>query len=95
MITCTPQLTNALAMDPVSFSGYLLAEGLIPPTLHSQLIYFVDPRDKAQRLLDAVTSCVRTNALNFDKFIAVLKKQGKWCESITSRVIAAYNEKRF
>ena len=95
VITCTPQLTNALAMDPVTISGHLLAKGLIPHNLHSRLVHSTDPREKAQQLLLALTACVRTNASSFDAFISVLKSQGEWCESITSLLITTYNKKRF
>ena len=95
MVACTPQLTDALTVDPVTISGHLLAKEVIPQTLHSRLVHSTDPRDSAQWLLDAVTACVRTNASNFDVFIGILKKQGQWCKSIISILIATYNEKRF
>ena len=85
MVACTPELTTALAQDPVTVSEHLLAKGLIPHTLHSQLVHSGDaPRDKARQLVEAMTTCTKTNSSNFDVFIIVLKKQGGWTKNIIS-----------
>ena len=95
IIACTPQLTRILAFDPTAFSGHLLAKGLIPHCLHSQLVYSTDtPSDKAQRLLVAMTECIQTNTTAFDVFIAVLKNQGDWTKKIVSMLMSIYIKKR-
>ena len=96
MVACTPQLTTALALDPETISGYLLARGLTPRTLHSRLIQSGDARcDKAQQLVDAMTTCVQVKASNFNLFIAVFEGAGDWTERITSILIDTYCKKRF
>ena len=91
MVTCTPQLTTALANDPLRVSENLLAKGLISSNLHERLIYTTDtPRDKARRLLASVTACVDGNASHFDSFIAVLKEQGDQTRDIVSILMDTY-----
>ena len=91
MVECTPQLTDALARDPVTISDHLFSKGIIPHDIHSQLVQSQDaPHDKACQLLASVTTCVKTRASNFDILIAVLKQQGEWTKPIVSILIDAY-----
>ena len=91
MVACTPQLTDALAIDPTSISGNLFAKGIIPHKLHSRLVQSKDgSHDKACQLLDSVTTCVKTRASNFDILLAVLKQQGEWTKAIVSILTDTY-----
>ena len=92
MVTCTPQLTDALAVDPVTISEHLLSKGIIPRSLHSQLVQSNNtPHDKARQLLDCVTTCVKTKASDFHTLLAVLKEQGDWTNGIVSILSETFN----
>ena len=94
MTACTPDLTTILALDPVTISEHLLAKGLIPRTLHSRLVQSGDAlHDKAQRLVDTMTTCVQAKASNFTVLIAILKKQGGWTSNIVSILKETYQSK--
>ena len=96
MITCTPQLTDALARDPATISDHLFSKGIIPHNFHSQLVHSKDaPRDKARQLLDSMTTCVKIKASNFDMFLAILKEQGDWMKAIVSILTETYSSIRF
>ena len=96
LIACTPQLTSSLSLGPVIISEHLMAKGLFPHYIHSQLLHSTDnPRDKAHRLVDVVTKCVQAKASDYDVFIAVLKEQGacSWTKNILDILIKTYSEK--
>ena len=96
MVACTPQLTDALAIDPASISGNLFSKGIIPHNFHSQLVHSKDThRDKACQLLESVMTCVKTSASNFDILLDVLKEQGDWMKTISSILTDTYFNIRF
>ena len=95
MVACTPQLTSALSLCPVTISGYLLANEIIPQTLHGELVHSGDtPHDKAQQLVNAMTTCTKANASNFNTFIDVLKVQGGWTKGIVNVLNSTYQSKK-
>ena len=95
MIACTSQLTDALSLATEAVSGELLAAGLIPFHLHKQLTNrYTDETHKANQLFNAVTTCIKTSASNFDLFITALKKLGDWTKDIIRIIRDMYTQKR-
>ena len=94
IVACTPQLTTTLALGslgPATISEHLYAKGLIPPHIHEEMIHSARlPREKAQRLVLAMTACVKINACYFDAFIGVLREQGDWTKDIVSILMDTY-----
>ena len=94
MIACTADLSNLLAIDPITISEHLMAKGLFPRNTHSQLLHSTDiPINRARQLVEVMTTCVQADASNFDVFIAVLKEQGGWTKKILDTLIKTYSKK--
>ena len=77
MISSTESLVDVMAAeDPKTISDGLLSQELITQGLHTEMsLDSITPRDKARKLVQAVTDKVKCNpSEKLSKFLAVLKK---------------------
>ena len=96
LATCTPQITSALSLDPVTVGEHLRAKGFLPEDKYEYLLHSTDiPRDKARQLLIVMTAQIKANPSNFDQFITLLKEQGDWTNDIVSILMDTYMKIRF
>ena len=96
MVRCTPQLTDTLSIDPQRISDSLFSSFLIPLSLHDMVIHpTLTPREKASRLVAAMTDRVSASPSDFAKFVTILREQGSWTTTIISLLEATPEETRF
>ena len=96
MVRCTSQLVDALTNDPQRVSDSLFAADLISPGIRDLVLDTVHTRrDKASRLVASMTDRVNTTLSDFDKFVSILKEQGRWTNHIVSHLIVTYTENKF
>ena len=96
MVRCTPQLVDALKNDPQSINDSLFAADLISPGIRDLVLDTVHTRrEKASRLVASMTDRANSTPSDFDKFVSILKEQGRWTNHIVSHLIATYTENKF
>ena len=96
MVRCTPQLTDTLSIDPLPINEELFSSFLIPLAVHNFVVEStVTRREKASRLVAAMTDRVSASSSDFAKFVTILREQGSWTDHIVSLVEATLTETRF
>lgn len=88
----TAELTGILSADLLSVSTKLVAEGLIPQSLHSNsTLGEKDKAVKASELVDAVTKKVQNHPQAFQKFLQILREGGPYYSETVSKIKGEYD----
>ena len=91
ILKLTPDLTTALADEPLGVAGILLSKDLISSEVYSKiLIQTYTPTEKAAIMLESTRKVVEIAPEKFSEFVEVLSDCDQTCAEVAERLRSTY-----